>query len=411
MKHMSELITKLENHQDLEVSIIQSTKIHKGIIPILKLPKIPNEEEFQFKPRLQKLLDKWNNILASEQKTFLTSASRPSLLEFNAPALNRFVEGDDTSTIQYPKLSENSSFMSQVSDHGRQPDATFDDSAALDINSTKASSSEDGFNRPEDVLTDVEQQTRAPKGAREDIQSTRFTFNHTSKSQPRESTNKLKKAHNKRSVLIDCSSSDSDVFPTFEQLSQDQFQVKEKRSHLNISKAAAEEDLAYRKAMDTLDKSISEDEEGTPKASQQGTRKYSLRPSPRRASRPLASTMRDLQPPAAERQARMTASQSIFSVSQNSAVVDLTQASSDNEVEQNDDGNHSSDGYLRTFKRPEMSDSDEGQHEKSSERGKKRASSPTGTQRRKVVKGSPKTPSQGSPRTPRTRSRRKTSSL
>jgi hypothetical protein len=50
----------------LEVSIIRATKINKVLKAILKLDKIPKEEDLQFKPRSQTLLDKWNKILATD---------------------------------------------------------------------------------------------------------------------------------------------------------------------------------------------------------------------------------------------------------------------------------------------------------------------------------------------------------
>ncbi len=64
MKLMSDYVAKLEGFPDLEVSIIRATKINKVLKAILKLASIPKEEEFQFKPRSQTLLDKWNKLLA-----------------------------------------------------------------------------------------------------------------------------------------------------------------------------------------------------------------------------------------------------------------------------------------------------------------------------------------------------------
>lgn len=66
MKSMSEFLAKLETFPDLEVNIIRATKINKVLKAILKLETIPKEEEFQFKPRSQTLLDKWNKILATD---------------------------------------------------------------------------------------------------------------------------------------------------------------------------------------------------------------------------------------------------------------------------------------------------------------------------------------------------------
>lgn len=66
MEAMSSFITILENFQDLDVSIIRSTKINKVFKAILKLDSIPREEDFKFKKRSQALLDKWNKLLASD---------------------------------------------------------------------------------------------------------------------------------------------------------------------------------------------------------------------------------------------------------------------------------------------------------------------------------------------------------
>lgn len=64
MKIMSDHLARLEGFPDLEVSIIRATKINKVLKAILKLESIPKEEDFQFKPRSQVLLDKWNKLLA-----------------------------------------------------------------------------------------------------------------------------------------------------------------------------------------------------------------------------------------------------------------------------------------------------------------------------------------------------------
>lgn len=67
MKMMSDYLAKLEGFSDLETDIIRVTKINKVLKAILKLDIIPKEEEFEFKPRSQVLLDKWNRLLASDQ--------------------------------------------------------------------------------------------------------------------------------------------------------------------------------------------------------------------------------------------------------------------------------------------------------------------------------------------------------
>jgi hypothetical protein len=77
MKQMSEFVTKLEGYAELEVAIIRATKINKVLKAILKLPVIPKEEDFQFKPRSQTLLDKWNKLLATEQAPASTPTTAP----------------------------------------------------------------------------------------------------------------------------------------------------------------------------------------------------------------------------------------------------------------------------------------------------------------------------------------------
>lgn len=75
MKLMSDYITKLESFPDLEVSIIRATKINKVLKAILKLQSIPKEAEFEFKPRSQALLDRWNKILNSGEAGASTASS------------------------------------------------------------------------------------------------------------------------------------------------------------------------------------------------------------------------------------------------------------------------------------------------------------------------------------------------
>ncbi|PSR82176.1 hypothetical protein BD289DRAFT_454464 [Coniella lustricola] len=74
MGMMSDYLTKLEGFPDLETSIIRHTKINKVLKAMLKLDNIPREEEFEFKPRSQTLLDKWNKLLAAEE----AAASAPA---------------------------------------------------------------------------------------------------------------------------------------------------------------------------------------------------------------------------------------------------------------------------------------------------------------------------------------------
>ncbi|KAL4739013.1 hypothetical protein BDV11DRAFT_127061 [Aspergillus similis] len=69
MSQMSGYFTKLEKLNDLEVSIIRETKIHKVLRMIIKLPNIPRDEEFDFRKRALDILSKWKNVLDSDRAT------------------------------------------------------------------------------------------------------------------------------------------------------------------------------------------------------------------------------------------------------------------------------------------------------------------------------------------------------
>jgi hypothetical protein len=63
---MSDFLAELERYPDLESSIIRTTKIHKVLKAMLKLPSIPLDEQFHFKSRSVELLGKWNEILSND---------------------------------------------------------------------------------------------------------------------------------------------------------------------------------------------------------------------------------------------------------------------------------------------------------------------------------------------------------
>ncbi|KAK7969829.1 hypothetical protein PG996_001733 [Apiospora saccharicola] len=94
MKSMSEFLTKLETFPDLEVSIIRATKINKVLKAILKLDGIPKEADFQFRPRSQSLLDKWNKILANE------TGAAPANGEASADAPKEEIKDDSKDDVK-----------------------------------------------------------------------------------------------------------------------------------------------------------------------------------------------------------------------------------------------------------------------------------------------------------------------
>ena len=66
LQSMSSFLNKLENHQDLEGSIIRATKIHKVLKAMIRLSSIPLDETYKFKERCVALLALWNKTLSDD---------------------------------------------------------------------------------------------------------------------------------------------------------------------------------------------------------------------------------------------------------------------------------------------------------------------------------------------------------
>lgn len=72
---MADYITKLESYDNLEVSMIRTTKINKVLKGIVKLSSIPKDEEFKFRQRSYDLIQTWNQLFAKEPETPTAGAS------------------------------------------------------------------------------------------------------------------------------------------------------------------------------------------------------------------------------------------------------------------------------------------------------------------------------------------------
>lgn len=83
MSAMAEFFGQLEKYDNLEPSIIRTTKIHKVLKAIVKLATIPKDEEHSFKKRSADLLEIWNKRMEGEGET----AAKPATEE-KAPATN-----------------------------------------------------------------------------------------------------------------------------------------------------------------------------------------------------------------------------------------------------------------------------------------------------------------------------------
>jgi hypothetical protein len=72
---MAEFFGQLEKYDNLEPSIIRTTKIHKVLKAIVKLASIPKDEELGFKKRSADLLEIWNKRMEGEGEAAPKSAA------------------------------------------------------------------------------------------------------------------------------------------------------------------------------------------------------------------------------------------------------------------------------------------------------------------------------------------------
>ena len=94
MDQISRIVSWLEdNMADIEAIIIRETKVTKVLRHILKLAKIPRDEEFDIKKRCKALLEKCNKILADEDITSVFSHSSEGLPP--SPGERRAIEDYD----------------------------------------------------------------------------------------------------------------------------------------------------------------------------------------------------------------------------------------------------------------------------------------------------------------------------
>lgn len=95
MPGMHEHMKTLENYNDLDGSIIKSTKINKVLKAIIKLGAIPREAEFSFKKRSQDILTSWGKQLEEAPAAGTPAAATP------APTTNGVINGE-TKTEEKP---------------------------------------------------------------------------------------------------------------------------------------------------------------------------------------------------------------------------------------------------------------------------------------------------------------------
>lgn len=101
---MAEFFGQLEKYDNLEPSIIRTTKIHKVLKAIVKLASIPKDEEFSFKKRSADLLEIWNKRMEGEGDAAPKSAVEEKAPETNGDAAAAPAASEEPAE---PKASEN----------------------------------------------------------------------------------------------------------------------------------------------------------------------------------------------------------------------------------------------------------------------------------------------------------------
>jgi hypothetical protein len=75
MAAMADFFSQLEAYENLEPSIIRSTKVHKVLKAIVKLSSIPKDELYNFKKRSAAMLEVWNKRMEAEGDAVPASAT------------------------------------------------------------------------------------------------------------------------------------------------------------------------------------------------------------------------------------------------------------------------------------------------------------------------------------------------
>ena len=287
-------------------------------------------------PNLGKAQELWEALQPTSSTSSVSSKGSKA-----SPGPATALDGANDTSVEYPKLSIGSSFTSQVSDHGHQPDVNFEESTGLTGGTPKAPTFEDDsfMNQADDPMTDVEQELPPNKSANpnndQQKQADPFLDNGELDVPRMSRMNEPVKSRSKTLEVVQSSPSSDDDFPTLEEFLSQRGTTRETTTP--VSSNPARQVKAENMQNDTSDElSEDEDDEVTPQAVQKNSRpskrEHSLPSrSPVRKS-PRQTQVRGSQPSAS--QAPPSQSQQKFVVPQGSQVMDLTMSSSDIEEEQ-----------------------------------------------------------------------------
>jgi hypothetical protein len=318
-----------------------------GSVPLKPVPEAQPAKKFNFE-KLGKAQSMWEALQPKNRKAKVDSPGSSRASPGPSAGLDGANEKDSNTPIQYPKLSVRSSFTSQVSDHGRQPDIDFDDSAMVSTDTTKVAAVEDDtfLNHPDDAIQNLSQNYR---------HTNRLSSNHEQQADesasdescdsddvdepiaPRKSAAiGSPQSRSKTPDVLQGSPSSDESFPSLHEVLSQRDTTREKTTPVRPKPARPIKVGKGNKKANYDGFELSDDGDTTPKASQKNSQKSKSEQSLPSASQmrksPRHSKVRGSQPQASQRRASQSPPQ--FTSTQQSQVVDLTLSSSD--VEQSD---------------------------------------------------------------------------
>lgn len=156
MAGMAEFFSQLEAYENLEPSIIRTTKIHKVLKAIVKLSSIPKDEEFQFKKRSSAMLEIWNKRMEADGDAAPPKSA--GLPEEKAPEANGVKE---ESAAPAPAAPASETAKVDIEEAAKEGAKKADESAKVDETAEKLDE------KVEEAVPEEEKKAPAPEASAE----------------------------------------------------------------------------------------------------------------------------------------------------------------------------------------------------------------------------------------------------
>ncbi|KAG0652943.1 hypothetical protein D0Z07_0132 [Hyphodiscus hymeniophilus] len=330
--------------QDEDESSWQTIDLDEPSSPPVKMPlkRVAESEaaparKLKF-PKMGRAQEMWEALQPTDGKTSVQNVTS-NVSPGPSGGLDGSNEKESSTFIQYPKLSVTSSFTSQVSDHGRQPDVTFDDSIITNIDIPKVPAFEnDSFmNQGDEPMTDSEEPElplHSSSSSKQKQREDAMDWDGEPELPPKLTINDFAKSRSITPDVLRGSPSSDDMFPSLEEVLSQRDTTKEETTPVKTKASKSIKAEKGRKKAQSVDLDLSDNEDVTPRASQKHFRPSKGQSSPaasqtRKSPRHSKIRAFQTQPP----QSRQTQSQPQHASTQQSVVVDLTLSSSEVEAE------------------------------------------------------------------------------